>query len=40
MKGDFFTEQETLDYGRFAFKVLKVEHYRIYKVQVTVKADN
>ena len=40
VKGDFFTEQETLDYGRFAFKVLKVEHYRIDKVQVTVKADN
>ena len=40
VQGDFFTEQETLDYGRFAFKVLKVEHYRIDKVQVTVKADN
>lgn len=37
IKGDFFAEQESLDYGPFQFKVTKVEHYRIDKVQVTVK---
>ncbi len=37
VKGDFFTEQETLDYERFQFKVLKTERYRIDKIQVVVK---
>ena len=36
VKGDFFTEQESLDYLQFQFKVLKVVHYRIDKIQVTI----
>ena len=37
VKGDFFTEQEVLEYNRFTFKVLKMDHYRIDKVQVTMR---
>ena len=34
VKGDFFKENETLDYGPFKFKVLRMERYRIDQVQV------
>ena len=34
MSGDFFKEQETLDYEPFKFKVLKLDRYRIAQVQV------
>ena len=34
VKGDFFKEQETLDYEPFKFKVLKLDRYRIAQVQV------
>lgn len=34
VKGDFFKEQEKLNYGPFKFKVLKMDRYRIAQVQV------
>lgn len=34
VKGDFFKEQETLDYAPFKFKILKMDRYRIAQVQV------
>ena len=34
IKGDFFKEQETLDYGQFTFTVLKLDRYRIDQVRV------
>ena len=36
VKGDFFKEGETLDYGTFKFKVLKMDRYRIDLVQVEI----
>ena len=34
IKGEFFKEQEMLDYGRFTFTVLKLDRYRIDQVRV------
>lgn len=34
VKGDFFKEQETLDFGSFSFTVLKLDRYRIDQVRV------